>query len=189
VVDWGLAKLIGRDEVEHGSSVEATLRPASASGSNETVAGTAIGTPAYMSPEQAEGRIEALGPASDVYSLGATLYCLLTGRLPFEDSELETVLRKVQRGEFPPPRQVDRRVPAALQAIVLKAMALRSADRYASARELAQEVERWLADEPVRAYREPVAARIIRWARHHRPAGAAAPVLLGTAAAALVVGA
>src|SRR5205085_3635044 len=77
VVDWGLAKALGKRKGR--GTEEKTLRPNLASGSAETVAGSAIGTPAYMSPEQAEGRLDLLGPASDTYSLGATFYCLLTG--------------------------------------------------------------------------------------------------------------
>src|SRR5262249_50417711 len=88
-----------------GPSAEATLRAstAGASGSSETVAGTVVGTPAYMSPEQAEGRLEDIGPASDVYSLGATLYCLLTGKPPLE-GDVGEVLRRGRRGGGPPPR-------------------------------------------------------------------------------------
>ncbi len=187
VVDWGLAKVVGREDDQVEPSLEATIRPSSASGSSETVAGTAMGTPAYMSPEQAEGRIASLGPASDVYSLGATLYSLLTGRPPFEEPDVIAVIRKVQRGDFPPPRQVDRRVPPALEAVVLKAMALQPADRYDSAAELGREVERWLADEPVRAYRDPTGDRILRWARNHKPAVTSMAVLVATAMAALAV--
>jgi serine/threonine protein kinase/Flp pilus assembly protein TadD len=126
VVDWGLAKVVGTAE----TSAEATLRPPSASGSSETLPGSAIGTPAFMSPEQAAGRIEQLGPASDVYSLGATLYCLLTGKAPIGGSDVEDVLRHVERGEVLPPRQVQPHVPRPLEAICLKAMALRPEDRY-----------------------------------------------------------
>jgi serine/threonine protein kinase len=95
VVDWGLAKETGRSDPEMG---EGTLVPSSASGSAETLPAQALGTPAYMSPAQARGDLEQLGPGSDVYSLGATLYCLLTGRPPFEGDHLRQVLRAVQWG-------------------------------------------------------------------------------------------
>ncbi len=133
VVDWGLAKPLA--EVEGATeSVEGPLRPSSMSGTTPTMVGPVIGTPQYMSPEQAAGRLDQLGPASDVYSLGATLCNLLTGKPPFTDADLGTVLRKVQAGDFPRPRQVNPDVPAPLEAICLKAMALRPGDRYASPR-------------------------------------------------------
>ncbi len=187
VVNWGLAKVVGIEDPRQEHPVEATLRPSGQSGSSETAAGSVIGTPAYMSPEQAEGRVESLGPGSDIYSLGATLYSLLTGRPPFVDPDIIAAIRKVQRGDFAPPRQVARGVPPALEAIVLKAMALRPEGRYASAGELAKEVERWLADEPVLAYREPVSDRVLRWARNHKPAVTALAVLVATAVAALAI--
>jgi tetratricopeptide (TPR) repeat protein len=189
VVDWGLAKVVGRDDPI--TSPEATLRPASAlaTGSSETQAGTVVGTPAYMSPEQAEGRLEAIGPASDVYSLGATLYCLSAGLPPITADDALGALSKAQRGEFPPPREVNKRVPSGLEAIVLKAMANRPCDRYASARELARDVEHWLADEPVSAYRDPWTVRSWRWARRHRTLVSAVAVLLVASVVALSVGA
>jgi serine/threonine protein kinase len=98
--------------------------------------GQAIGTPAYMSPEQAAGRWDKVGPASDVYSLGATLYCLLTGRTPFKGEKSE-VLKKARQGHFPPPRHIKAGIARPLEAICLKAMALKREDRYGSPRELA----------------------------------------------------
>ena len=115
VVDWGLAKAMGEPTAGTASAagVEGQrrcgrTRPAAAStaSSSETQAGSAVGTPQYMSPEQAAGRLDLLGPASDVYSLGATLYCLLTGKAPFQDKDIGVVLGKVQRGDFPAPRQI-----------------------------------------------------------------------------------
>ena len=106
VVDWGLAKALGRIDSSSGTD-ERPLVPSSASGSPETLPGSALGTPAYMSPEQAVGDLDRLGPRSDVYSLGATLYCLLTGKPPF-GGEIGDVLRAVQKGDFRPPRALDR---------------------------------------------------------------------------------
>jgi serine/threonine protein kinase len=182
VVDWGLAKAgVGRIANPSYSAEEQALQPASAAGSAETQAGTAISTPQFMSPEQAAGRLDLLGPASDVYSLGATLYCLLTGKAPFADKDTGVVLQKVQRGEFPTPSQLEAAVPPALEAICLKAMARQSEDRYVSPRALADDIEHWLADEPVSAWPEPVTVKAGRWMRRHKPlvSGAAAAVLVG----------
>jgi Tfp pilus assembly protein PilF/tRNA A-37 threonylcarbamoyl transferase component Bud32 len=168
VVDWGLAKQLGRDD-EGQADEEA---PAAAGDPGATKTGAVVGTPAYMSPEQAQGRRDEVGPASDVYSLGATLYQLLTGLAPFQGGSW-VVLAGVQRGELVPPRRRKREVPRALEAVCLRAMALRPGDRYASALALAEEVEHWLADEPVSAYREPWWVRLGRWTRRHKPAVAA----------------
>ena len=123
--------------------------------------GSAIGTPAYMPPEQAAGKLDQLGPASDVYSLGATLYYLLTGQTPYASSGLDIgeILRKVESGEFPRPREGNPHLSEALEAICIKAMAVRPRDRYPTAQQLADDVERYLADEPVTAYAEPVLLR------------------------------
>ncbi len=186
VVDWGLAKATGQFDSDSG---ERMLVPASSSGSAETLPGSALGTPAYMSPEQARGDQRAMGPWSDVYSLGASLYCLLTGRLPFQGDDVGAVLRAVQNGAFPPPRQLDPTTDRALEAICLKAMAAKPADRYSSAKSLAEDVERWTADEPVTAWHEPLIRRFGRWARRHRPLVARAAMLLISAVVALSVGA
>jgi serine/threonine protein kinase len=187
VVDWGLAKATGHAEP---ATAERTLMPSSASGSAETLPGQALGTPAYMGPEQARGDLDRLGPRSDVYSLGATLYCLLTGKAPFE-GDVASVLRQVERGEFRLPRQVDPAIDRALEAICLKAMANRPEGRYASCRALAEDVERWMADEAVEAYAEPWARTLTRWlARHRTPVtGAAAAglaLMMGLASVAAV---
>src|SRR5262249_6684065 len=159
---WGLAKLIAPhstpsalDAQEQTTASKPELPPRQpslslASDSGLTEAGAVIGTPSYMSPEQAAGRLEELGPATDIYSLGATLYCLLTGRPPFHGDPIK-VLDEVERGAVPPPRQITPAVPRALEAICLKALAREPAQRYPSARDLARDVERWLAGEPVSA--------------------------------------
>jgi len=176
LVDWGLAKATGRTDPVPNLG-EQTLVPSSASGSAGTLPGRALGTPSFMSPEQAEGDPENLGPRSDVYSLGATLYYLLTGRLPVEGT-LDEVLRAVTHGQFPPPRRHDATIDRALEAVCLKAMALAPAARYPSPKALADDVERWMADEPVSAWREPLLRRARRWAKQNRTAVTAAAVAL-----------
>ncbi len=167
VVDWGLAKSVDRPEITVRGG-ETALRPSTMSGTAPTQMGSAVGTPQFMSPEQAAGRLDQLGPASDVYSLGATLYVLLTGRPAFEDSDLGLMLRKVERGEFPRPRDVNKEVPAALEAVCRKAMELEQPNRYATPRAVADDIEHWLADEPVSAYHEPAGERLARWTRRNR---------------------
>ena len=183
VVDWGLAKAIGRAEPSVG---EETIAPSS-SGSSNTLPGSALGTPAYMSPEQARGELYRLGPRSDVYSLGATLYCLLTGKPPFEGEDIGIVLRAVQEGHFRRPSQNDSALDKALEAICLKAMAKEPEDRYPAPRALADDLERWMADEPVSAWRDPLWRQVGRWGRRNRTAVTAVAVavlaaLVGTAA-------
>ncbi|MBC7855544.1 MAG: serine/threonine protein kinase, partial [Pirellulaceae bacterium] len=166
VVDWGLAKTVGRGE-RTADTGETTLRPTSGDSVDPTIIGKAVGTPAYMSPEQAAGRLDELGPASDVYSLGATLYCLLTGQPPFSGNDQGEILRRVQRGNFLPPREVKPQVSPPLQAICLRAMALQLSDRYLSPQMLARDIEHWLADEPVVCYPEPPRVRARRWVKRH----------------------
>jgi tetratricopeptide (TPR) repeat protein/tRNA A-37 threonylcarbamoyl transferase component Bud32 len=173
VVDWGISKVVGRPAAADGAK-GAALSPSSADNTALTQVGAAVGTPAYMSPEQAAGKVDQLGPPSDIYSLGATLYCLLTGNAPFQGRSVAAMLRKAQKGELPPPRQIKRDVPPALEAVCRKAMALRPEDRYATAHALAADIEQWLADEPVSAWREPVRVRAGRWAQRHQASVAAA---------------
>src|SRR5262249_52437434 len=146
---------------------EQALRPSSGEG-QATQMGAAVGTPAYMAPEQAAGRLDLLGPPSDIYSLGATLYSVLTGRTPFEGTDKGQLLQQVVQGSWQPAREVNPGTPAALDAICRKAMALKPADRHATALDLAADVEHWLADEPVTAYAEPMPARLGRWGRRHK---------------------
>ena len=191
VVDWGLAKAMGCGDVVAGTSIdesEAALQSCSASGTIATLPGMPVGTPMFMSPEQAGGRLDKVGPSSDVYSLGATLYCLLTGKPPIVDSDLSAMLQDVQTGKIVPPRLANRRVPAGLEAICLKAMALNPEDRYASPRELARDLECWMADEPVAVFREPISVRLTRWGRRNRTVATGIGVLLVTAVAALGIG-
>jgi serine/threonine-protein kinase len=189
VLDWGLAKAVGHHlEPAVATRAEDTLRPELGSDLQPTAIGSLQGTPAYMPPEQAAGRLDELGPRSDVYSLGATLYALLTGRAPFEEPHLATLLRHVQRGEFPRPRKIRLWIDPALEAVCLKAMALRSEDRYPTPRALAEDIEHWLADEPVTARRDALWTRSWRWVRKHRTLSATAAAVLALLAAGLGIG-
>ena len=167
VVDWGLAKVVGRSAAVRDAG-ETTLQLSVGSGSDVSLPASVVGTPAYMSPEQASGKHAELGPACDVYSLGATLYRLLTGKPPFADSDRQVLLEKVRRGDFPRPRQVKSEIPAPLEAICLKAMSLSAQDRYQLPVQLVEEIEHWMADEPVAAYAESRRERLVRWLRRHR---------------------
>ncbi|MGO9471251.1 MAG: protein kinase domain-containing protein [Isosphaeraceae bacterium] len=177
VVDWGLAKAVGRSDPTRARG-ECVILPSSGSGSAETIEGSALGTPSFMSPEQASGQLDRLGPASDVYSLGATLYCLLTGTPPFMGENVREVLARAQNGDFVPPCRVDRSIPPTLEAVVLKAMARDPKERYSTARTLADDIERWMADEPTSARRERLDERARRWMRRRRASVMAAAAAL-----------
>jgi serine/threonine protein kinase len=192
VVDWGLAREVAAQEsgIQAPSAEPGPGEAASPESAphDPTPQGAVVGTPAYMSPEQAEGRWDLLGPASDVYSLGATLYVLLTGQAPFQAGQVGEVLEKVKEGHLIPPRQRNKDIPRALEAICLKAMARRPEARYHTALHLAADLEHWLADEPVSAYRERLPARLARWGRRHKTSVASSAVLLLTAVVALSIG-
>src|SRR5262249_25539221 len=134
VVDWGLAKILGTAEGE--TSESGVLLPSAAPTS--TQAGAVVGTPAYMSPEQAAGRNQELTAATDIYSLGAILYAVLTGHGPFDDTpNVYVLLERVGKGLFAPPHAVNRSVPLPLEAVCLKAMAREPENRYPAAKDLA----------------------------------------------------
>jgi PAS domain S-box-containing protein len=141
VLDWGLAKLVGRPE-EAADGAPRAERPED-SGGDLTLEGQTVGTPAYMAPEQAAGRLDLIDRRTDVYGLGAVLYEILTGRPPFSGPDTATVLRKVQEEEPDAPRQCWPEVPPALEAVCLRALAKRPADRPAAAGDLALAVQGW----------------------------------------------
>lgn len=157
LMDFGLAKELGDEQ------------------SQLTQSGQVVGTPAYMSPEQAAGRLEQVGPLSDVYSLGAVLYELLCRRPPFSGGVGE-VIRQVQTDEPAPPRKLNARVHRDLETICLKALAKEPARRYASAAALADDLERFQAGETILARRANWGERAWRKVRR-------SPVLSGTMAA------
>jgi tetratricopeptide (TPR) repeat protein len=184
VLDWGIAKVLGQPDLDLFAESPDTeyVQLTGTITETGTQAGAIMGSPSYMAPEVAGGRNDEVDQRSDVYLLGATLYEILTGALPRKADTLLLLLKKAQHEPPAPPRQVNPHVPRALEAICLKAMAFRKEDRYASALEVAGDVQRYLAGEPVSAYREGTLARAWRWAKKHRVA------LTRSAVAALVVG-
>ncbi len=133
-----------------------------------TQTGAVVGTPAYMSPEQAQGRTKDLGPPTDIYALGAVLYELLTGRPPFKGANVMETLAQVVGDDPVPPSRLQPKIPRDLEAICLKSLEKEPGRRYESAAALARDIERYLADEPVKACPPAVGYRLRKFARRHK---------------------
>jgi tetratricopeptide (TPR) repeat protein len=151
-----------------------------------TMTGDLVGTLRYMSPEQALAKRVVVDHRTDVYSLGATFYELLTLQPAFAGSDRQELLRQIAFEEPKPPRRIHRSIPAELQTIVLKAMEKNAADRYTTAKELAEDLRRYLEDKPILARRPSLALRFRKWARRHTAAVRAAAVCLVVTLAAIV---
>lgn len=162
VLDWGLASLFRRSEWRSSISEDSVRIPG-----NDGESGSQCGTPGFMSPEQY--RSEPLGPPSDVYALGATLYRILTGHNWYSpNSTIFDVRSRTINEDFPTVRSSNPRISRDLEAICRKAMRASIHDRYTSAGALADDVEAALADQPISAIRESRVRRLTRWVRHHR---------------------
>jgi tetratricopeptide (TPR) repeat protein/tRNA A-37 threonylcarbamoyl transferase component Bud32 len=160
VSDFGLARRVEQD-------------------SSLTQPGALVGTPAYMAPEQASGRQGVVTTATDVHGLGAILYFLITGRAPFEGENVLDILARVQDQDPPPPRRSNPAVDRDLETVCGKCLEKEPGRRYGSAEAVAEELERWLAGEPVRARPAGSAERLWRWCRRR-------PLVAGLAAALMV---
>ena len=163
ITDFGLAKRLG-------------------DASSQTASGAVMGTPSYMAPEQAGGRTQEIGPATDVYALGTILYELLTGRPPFKAASLLETVRQVVEDEPARPTELQSRTPRDLETITLKCLEKAPARRYASAQALAEDLARFLSGEPILARPTPAWERALKWTRR-RPTAAA---LIGVTVAALL---
>ncbi|WP_165228642.1 protein kinase domain-containing protein [Aquisphaera insulae] len=169
VADFGLAKSM----VDEGAA-------------GLTTTGSVVGTPGYMAPEQAEGKSRTVTTAADVHALGAILFELLAGRPPFRGESVMATLRLVREQDAPRLRTIDPRIPRDLETIAAACLEKSPGDRYPSAEALAEDLEHWLADRPIRARRASLPERIARWTRR-RPAVAASLALTAIASLAIIL--
>ena len=173
LLDWGLASVIDQPEdPEENAPLATDPDVLTAAESVQTLRGNALGTPAYMPPEQARGDLENVGFHSDIYSLGASLYHLATGQIPFTDGSLAELMDRVKTGQLPSADAINPSVEKPLAAIISRAMATEPTDRYRNVAGLVDDLQRFLADQPVSAYRDPWWARMARKIRQHPTATA-----------------
>lgn len=171
VIDWGLAKIID------DASVESLMDSSATSSADRTSEGQVLGTPLYMAPEQAAGRLDELDSRTDIYGLGAILFAIVTGNAPHEKTQRQSadsglgargMISVIATGVAPAARDVNAEVDPALEAICSKAMSRRRYARYQQAVDLAEDVQRWMAGEKVTAYRESFRQRAGRAISQHR---------------------
>jgi tetratricopeptide (TPR) repeat protein/tRNA A-37 threonylcarbamoyl transferase component Bud32 len=132
-----------------------------------TETGQIMGTPSYMAPEQARGEARAIGPPADIYALGAVLYEMLTGKPPFKGSSVMETIHMVVYDDVVPPSRIDARIPRDVETICLKCLEKEPQKRYASAAELAEDLQRYLDDRPIHARPTPLSERSKKWVRRH----------------------
>lgn len=182
VMDWGLARARRATDADGGGEdAPGAPAPTDSPAARATLEGDVLGTPHYMAPEQAAGRNASVGPAADVYALGAMLYHVLSGRAPYAESPSSSardVLERVRAGPPKPLPELDASAPAELAAIASKAMARDAAARYADMRELAADLRAWLDGRVVRAYERGALADLKKWIRRNRALFASAAIAL-----------
>jgi serine/threonine-protein kinase len=176
VLDWGLAKLVSETQTTPRSEDAGRVSLSADAGEHRTIG--LLGTPAYMAPEQADARHDLVDERTDIYGLGAILFEILTGCPPIEAGTVTELISKVSGGATRQARSVVATVPAPLDAICARAMATARSERYARATDLADEIERWIADEPVAAYPDGWPTRVVRWGRRHKTAVSSAAAVL-----------
>ena len=159
VMDWGLAKVLGRDDINTGAG------KADQASAYHTMEGQVMGTPAYMSPEQALGKISELDERSDIFSLGGILYKILTGQAPYRGKNAREALEKARKRQLQSPdlRAPERKIPAELVAICMKSMAREQDERYGSAEELKDDIQRYLDGRSVSAKRDNLLVMARKW--------------------------
>jgi serine/threonine protein kinase/tetratricopeptide (TPR) repeat protein len=182
VMDWGLARFDSREDLEPATDGEADDANRG-SRTRLTAYGSVMGTPRYMPPEQAEADFDAVGPWSDVYSVGVVLYEMLTGTTPFDSSEVSQLLRDTIIGEIEPPAQRSpwRGIPPELASVAMKALATQPADRYQSMTLMKRDIELFLEGRAVSVHADSAWRSLVKWMRRNLPvtitAGASVAVL------------
>ncbi len=171
ILDWGLSKMIGALETDPVKPDVSTVQKNAGSSSVEvTMDGTIKGTAGYMAPEQAEGRVKDKDCRTDIYALGATLYSMLTLKLPFEGDNFNKVVMQTVKGEIIPPhrRAPERFIPKSLDAVAMKAMATKADDRYQSVGELSKDINAFIGGFATRAERAGILKKSLLFARRNR---------------------
>ena len=173
VIDWGLARLL-KDHEQRAAAPDRRPSRRVQSGPREsddqvTIDGLVFGTPAYMPPEQANGKMSEVDERADIFSLGAILYQMLTLEAPYTGSTVDVTLRKAAMHELPSPRRraPRRQIPKELDAIVMKAMAAEPRQRYRTVGELQADLRAWQSNQPVSAWRASLIGRAAKWVRRH----------------------
>ncbi|MDP7035656.1 MAG: tetratricopeptide repeat protein [Planctomycetota bacterium] len=187
VMDWGLAKEFemksageGLERFVHESQFDLVDSEMNRETAGLTMDGAILGTPAYMSPEQARGDLEAMDARTDIYALGAMLYEILTLKPPHQGKSAPQLFSRIIRGEFlaPSERAPEAKVPAELEAVVMKAMALHRGDRYQKVEELQEEIEAFRGGRTLQAVRYRLDQRIWKWVLRHRTLSASVAALV-----------
>jgi len=187
VMDWGMGKAVeDATQLDEASSMLFVPVSGSGSGVERTQVGSVKGTLGYLSPEQAQALNSNLDHRTDIYGLGATLYRILTGTVPYSGTSVEEALSRAKLNQFVRPRERNSKIPKELEAICLKAMATLPADRYQIATDMGQDLENWIAGEPISVLPDNLLKKSERWLRRHARGVIASLLLLGLTAAALL---